>query len=409
MDPSPVKLLLLLSLSLLCRATGDAECTACSHGSHSPEKIRQLRLEQLRKNILAQIGLTELPRPPPVEAGPPPEPDLEILEDFQEMVSYATESKEKCISGDFYAKPVKSFIGVLSEGLQGPRFKRAAHWDDPSPDDPAEDLVLNEYTITMNFDLQRNLSDIYTATLVMHQEKANTLDYEVPEKYQSVEIQTIIDNVRYFVGKKDVDVYESGLQSFDITRAAHLWLQEPVLGSVKMEVTVLCSSCGNSQSSNMDSIAKVSFVNDSRIITVSRSPLESRDPVQLRTKRQAPPSHIPDEYCSDNESTCCLQPLDINFKDDLGIDFITRPKTFRANFCNGYCPEVTGTELSTSQRFQILRHLDSSPTRAIRPCCAGIEYRNLEVIVSLFNFATEEYETSIDLLEQVAVTKCRCG
>ena len=298
---------------------------------------------------------------------------------------------------------------IIVSPFIGPRFKRSTHWADPSPDDPAEDIVLNEYTITVNFDLQRNLSDISTATLVMYQEKANTLDYEVPEKYQSVEIQTIIDNVRYFVGKKDVDVYESGLQSFDVTRAADLWVQEQVSGNVKMEVTVLCSSCSNSQSSNTDSIAKVSFVNDSRIITVSRNPLEYQDPVQLRTKREAPPSHIPDEYCSDNESMCCLQPLDINFKEDLGIDFITRPKIFRANFCNGYCPEYTGTELSTSRRFQILQNLDSSPTRAIRPCCAGIEYRNLEVIVSLYNHDIQDYETSIDLLEQVAVTKCRCG
>ena len=125
MYPSPVKLLLLMSLSLLCRATGDAECTECSQGSHSPAKLRQLRLEQLRKNILAQIGLTDLPPPPPVEAGPPPEPDLDILSDYEEMVSYATESEEKCISGDFYAKPVNSFIGVLSEGHQG---NERAHW-----------------------------------------------------------------------------------------------------------------------------------------------------------------------------------------------------------------------------------------------------------------------------------------
>lgn len=119
MDPCRVSLILFLVLfsAPFFSATDEnanAECTDCS--AHSPEEIRQLRLEQLKQNILAQLGYTEPPEAP-ADAGPPPgeqDLDVDILDDFEELTSAATDAEAKCISGDFYAKPVNSFIGVLS-------------------------------------------------------------------------------------------------------------------------------------------------------------------------------------------------------------------------------------------------------------------------------------------------------
>lgn len=109
-----------LSLQLLlCAATEDnAECTSCSN--HSPEEIRQLRLDHVKQNILAQLGYTEPPEVPD-DAPPPEEISTDILDDFEELTSAAADSEAKCISGDFYAKPINSFVGVLSpvEGNKG--------------------------------------------------------------------------------------------------------------------------------------------------------------------------------------------------------------------------------------------------------------------------------------------------
>lgn len=112
-------LLLLFSVSLLtwCHASEENEnCTSCT-ASHTPEELRQLRLEQLKQNILAQLGYTE-PPVVPADAGPPPaagDLDIGILDDYEELTSTTAASSEaKCISGDFYAKPINSFIGVLS-------------------------------------------------------------------------------------------------------------------------------------------------------------------------------------------------------------------------------------------------------------------------------------------------------
>lgn len=301
----------------------------------------------------------------------------------------------------------------------GARHRRGANdmseWSIPEEDSTAvEDVILNEYTITANFNLPHNLSDISEAKLTLYQKEANTIDHLVLDRYQLVQIRTVIDNVSYFVEKKIVDVYGFGLQSFDIKRAAELWVQEEVSGSIILEITVSCYSSPNCSNVNSDGIipAKVSFVENSsdlstvpRIITVSRNPLEVEE--KARAKRQT--SQTPEQYCVGNESLCCLHPLNINFTRDLGINFISKPQVFRANFCDGFCPEVSGTGLLTSQRFQLLRYLNSSPTRAIKPCCSGIEYKPLQVLVTLYNPTERRYETHLDVLEQVIVTKCRCG
>ena len=283
---------------------------------------------------------------------------------------------------------------------------------DWSISEAGEEVVLNEYTIALNFNLPHNLSDISEANLILYQEEQNTIDHPVQDEYQLVQIRTIINNIRYFVEKKVVDVSKHGLQSFNIKRAAELWVEEEVSGSVLLEVLVTCYSSPNCSDVNSNGIvpAKVSFganVSDPstvpRIITVSRNPLEVEE--KARVKRHTTQSPI--QYCVGNESLCCLHSLEINFTRDLGITFITKPEVFQANFCNGFCPEIANTGLMTSQRFQLLRY--SSPTRAIKPCCSGIEYKPLQILVTIYNPQTRKYESRLDVLEQVIVTKCRCG
>lgn len=106
-------LLLILSVSLSCRAQ-DNSCTS----SHNVEELQQLRLEHLKTNILAQLGFTEPPElPPEEEPTPGPTPD-DIADSYNKLETY-TDADAKCTSGDFFAKPVKSFVGVLSpaEGI----------------------------------------------------------------------------------------------------------------------------------------------------------------------------------------------------------------------------------------------------------------------------------------------------
>nr|5TX2_A Chain A, Transforming growth factor beta-2 [Mus musculus]5TX2_B Chain B, Transforming growth factor beta-2 [Mus musculus] len=44
-------------------------------------------------------------------------------------------------------------------------------------------------------------------------------------------------------------------------------------------------------------------------------------------------------YCFRNvQDNCCLRPLYIDFKRDLGWKWIHEPKGYNANFCAGACP-----------------------------------------------------------------------
>lgn len=106
---SILQLLLIVLVSLLCRAD-DNGCTI----SHDVEILRQLRRDQLKNNILAQLGFTE---PPPTMVPPPEDPtaedpDSDIVDSYNQLSDSFIESK--CTSGDFFAKPINSFVGVLS-------------------------------------------------------------------------------------------------------------------------------------------------------------------------------------------------------------------------------------------------------------------------------------------------------
>ncbi len=306
------------------------------------------------------------------------------------------------------------------------RSRRAAGkekdpWEIPdAPEDNTfvEAGALNQYTITLDFALPANQQEISKANLLLYQLPTDTFNNEVVDEDQVVEIRTVISNVRYFVGKKKLSVYDHGHQSFDITRAAELWVDADIAGEVLLEVLVKCYSspdCSDARPSGKQP-AKVTFTFNTtdmstqpRIITYSKNPLENDGD---RTKRAAAtgPSTSEPVFCSANNSDfCCLHPLTIRFKEDLDMGFVTKPKSFEANFCDGFCPQVSTLGVGTIQRYQLLKFLSSRPTNTISPCCSGREYRPLQVVLSLYDPGKRRFTTKIDRLLQVTVTKCRCG
>ena len=67
-----------------------------------------------------------------------------------------------------------------------------------------------------------------------------------------------------------------------------------------------------------------------------------------------------------SETTCCLHPLHINFKEDLGLDYIIEPKSFEANYCLGNCKD----DISLPAVFEFYKRLPSDhPASSIRPRC----------------------------------------
>ena len=207
---------------------------------------------------------------------------------------------------------------------------------------------------------------------------------------------------------KYIDIYESGYQVFEITSAAKLWVAKGINGSVTLEVTVYCySALDCAQPINSRQPAKVSFRYDTanndqapRVIIISKNPIEVENQQRLRRQTEGPNSG----HCSEDQTTCCLQPLNINFQEDLGMDFILQPRSFDANYCEGMCPELVGQDRLTPQLFQFLSMLSpSNPASSIEPCCAGNTYRSLEVLMKVNGVLV------IEELQQVTVTSCKCA
>lgn len=86
--------------------------------SQDSDQLRELRLEQLRHNIRAQLGITNITEPPE-GVDYPTEKDLdpELLRSYERIAD--VEASSRCTTDDFYAKPINSFIGHFAEGNFG--------------------------------------------------------------------------------------------------------------------------------------------------------------------------------------------------------------------------------------------------------------------------------------------------
>ena len=164
------------------------------------------------------------------------------------------------ISDSLLIFPISYSIGLVS------RYRRSIKSEDfelGEQEVVVEAGILNQYTISVNFNLPQNLSHISSANLLVYMEEANTIEDQVLDRHQLVQIRTIINKIRYFVEKKSVDVHShAGMQLFDVKRAVELWVQEGVSGDVLLEVLVTCYSSPNCSKPAADGKlpARISFV-----------------------------------------------------------------------------------------------------------------------------------------------------
>jgi len=82
-----------------------------------------------------------------------------------------------------------------------------------------------------------------------------------------------------------------------------------------------------------------------------------------RLKRQ-----VNKDFCLQNHTTnCCVRNLTINFKEDLGWDWILAPTEYDSNYCSGNCPYSWP---SATMHADILQRLQlNNPSAAAEPCC----------------------------------------
>ena len=99
---------------------------------------------------------------------------------------------------------------------------------------------------------------------------------------------------------------------------------------------------------------------------------------------------------------CHLVHHEVNFK-ELGLPFVIKPKRINIGDCQGYCSE-TYSRLNMTSNTMIRSLLPDPPT----PCCVPVEFRPVQVLLSLYNNTAKRFSIKVDRLNDAVVSKCGC-
>ncbi len=279
--------------------------------------------------------------------------------------------------------------------------------------------LLVEYTASFHFHLNDSLQDISRADLLVYQLPTRTSPSVVPRDYrQYVEISTVIhDKERHLIEGKYIDTFGDGFVVFEITKAVELWINHNIEGPVVLDMDVYCYS--SPYCADVDDQGKrpavVKFLVSHRDIDKTPRVIVNSYPqvdsvVSHMNKRSTHEDDDGLKFCTSEEEICCLQPLTINFKEDLQLTKVLYPPTFEANYCQGICPTVGASAVLTSERYTFLSTLGNNhPAASIEPCCAGEQYEHVDVVLSAYNREAKRFEIQIIKLHQVRVVGCRCA
>ncbi|KPP68969.1 hypothetical protein Z043_112309 [Scleropages formosus] len=107
-------------------------------------------------------------------------------------------------------------------------------------------------------------------------------------------------------------------------------------------------------------------------------------------------------YCFSNyEENCCVRPLYIDFRQDLGWRWIHEPKGYYANFCSGPCPYLRSADTTHSSLLSLYNTLN--PEASASPCCVP---QDLEPLTILYYVGRTP---KVEQLSNMIVKSCKCS
>lgn len=107
-------------------------------------------------------------------------------------------------------------------------------------------------------------------------------------------------------------------------------------------------------------------------------------------------------YCFNNyEENCCVRPLYINFRQDLGWRWIHQPEGYYANFCSGPCPYLRSSDTTHSTLLSLYNTLN--PEASASPCCVP---QDLEPLTILYYVGRSP---KVEQLSNMVVKSCKCS
>ncbi|XP_026141032.1 transforming growth factor beta-3-like [Carassius auratus] len=380
------------------------------------DHIKKKRVEAIRGQILSKLRLTS----PPQTLGPNQVPYqvLALYNSTRELLEELGRDRHQSCGQDnteteYYAKEIHKF-----NMIQG------------SPEN--NDLPYCPKGITSKVfrfnvsSMEKNATNLFRAefrALRVPNSSAKRNEQRI-ELYQILRPDEHIAKQRYIGGKNVLTKGTPEWVSFDVTETIREWLmyRETNLG---LEVSVHCPC--HTFSTNGDIVENINEVLEVRFKGMD-SEYEEQNRWDLgRLKKQKEqflphlilmmlPPHRLDvlptsrrrkraldtNYCFSNyEENCCVRPLYIDFRQDLGWRWIHEPKGYHANFCSGPCPYLRSADTTHSSLLSLYNTLN--PEASASPCCVP---QDLEPLTILYYVGRTP---KVEQLSNMIVKSCKCS
>ncbi|XP_026975891.1 transforming growth factor beta-3 proprotein [Sagmatias obliquidens] len=403
----------LVVLALLNFATVSLSMSTCT--TLDFDHIKRKRVEAIRGQILSKLRLTSPPDPSVLANIPTQVLDLynstrELLEEVHG--ERGDDCTQENTESEYYAKEIYKFDMI--HGLE-----------------EHNDLAVCPKGITSKIfrfnvsSVEKNETNLFRAefrVLRMPNPSSKRSEQRI-ELFQILQPDEHIAKQRYLDGKNLPTRGTAEWLSFDVTDTVREWLlrRESNLG---LEISIHCP-CHTFQP-NGDILENIQEVMEIKFKGVDSEDDPGRgDLGRLKKKKEHSPHLIlmmipPDRldnpgqggqrkkraldtnYCFRNlEENCCVRPLYIDFRQDLGWKWVHEPKGYYANFCSGPCPYLRSADTTHSSVLGLYNTLN--PEASASPCCVPQDLEPLTILYYVGRTA------KVEQLSNMVVKSCKCS
>ncbi|KAM4020042.1 transforming growth factor beta-1 proprotein [Anomaloglossus baeobatrachus] len=376
--------LMLLLLDLFHVAMSMSTCKAVDM-----EEVKKRRIEAIRGQILSKLMLTE---PPKLESEQISIPD-EIISLYNSTIEAIKEKTEK--------------ENPIVEGYYSEQVKRIDMYTDNKKDETENK---NEYVFTFNASLARETVEspnlLHHAELRMFRKENTNMDTKEEIRLELYRVESNASS-RYLDSRFVFPGRSGEWLSFDVTETVKWWLTR----KSENETFTLQEPCSCSSQKSQTQVIIWGFSNirgDMKLL--SRD--QKHEPFLLITytpKGRDQEGHgsrrkrgVDEEYCRTNTGkNCCVKPLYINFRKDLGWKWIHEPKGYEANYCLGNCPFIWSMDKQYSRVLSLYNQ--NNPGASISPCCVPDALDPLPIIYYVGR------TPKVEKLSNMVVRSCQCS
>ncbi|XP_028652923.1 transforming growth factor beta-1 proprotein-like [Erpetoichthys calabaricus] len=353
------------------------------------ELVRKKRIEAIRGQILSKLKMSQEPTTESDGVTVP----LEVMSLYNSTRDMVQDMSNQVVEGpywetaeeDYFAKEVHKFKMIKKEPKSN--FQRQ--------------IVFN---VTEMKTVISNVNLLYRAELrVLVKTTIAPGDEQQVELYMSLGANKSKYLETRFVSSKDSDKW----MYFNVTESIQTWLRSNE-STQTLDFKLHCN-CGGEQGtiqfqfSGLDSsrgdLEKMSETNPMSPHIIAMTIPEERFSTMHSSRRKRA---LDTNYCfSTEEKNCCVRPLYIDFRKDLGWKWIHEPKGYYANYCMGPCAYIWNTDSKYTQILSLYNH--HNPGASAQPCCVP---QVLEPLPILY-FVGRNHK--VEQLSNMVVKSCKCS